>query len=119
MKSALVLFGATAALVLSACSDSASSGRTVSVDASESACEISTTAFEAGSVTFKVKNSGNKITEFYVYGEGEKIVGEVENIGPGLSRNLTVDLVKGTYEGACKPGQTGDGIRTKVTVSGG
>jgi iron uptake system component EfeO len=29
-----------------------------------------------------------------------------------------VDLDGGTYEIACKPGQTGDGIRTKVTVAG-
>jgi uncharacterized cupredoxin-like copper-binding protein len=29
-----------------------------------------------------------------------------------------VKLGGGTYEVACKPGQTGDGIRTKITVSG-
>jgi iron uptake system component EfeO len=45
-------------------------------------------------------------------------MGEVENIGPGLSRNLVVDLEKGTYEGACKPGMVGDGIRQKLTVTG-
>ena len=45
-------------------------------------------------------------------------MGEVENIGPGLSRNLVVDLPKGTYEGACKPGMVGDGIRQTLTVTG-
>ncbi len=45
-------------------------------------------------------------------------MGEVENIGPGLSRNLVVDLPKGTYEGACKPGMVGDGIRETLTVTG-
>ena len=44
---------------------------------------------------------------------------EVENIGPGTSRNLEVDLSEGSYEVACKPGQTGDGIRTEITVTGG
>ena len=45
-------------------------------------------------------------------------MGEVENIGPGTSRDFTVDLGAGTYEVACKPGQTGDGIRTEITVTG-
>ena len=45
-------------------------------------------------------------------------MGEVENIGPGLSRDLVVDLPKGTYEGACKPGMVGDGIRETLTVTG-
>jgi iron uptake system component EfeO len=42
----------------------------------------------------------------------------VENIGPGTMRDLSVDLGAGTYEVACKPGQTGDGIRQKITVTG-
>jgi uncharacterized cupredoxin-like copper-binding protein len=42
----------------------------------------------------------------------------VENIGPGLTRDLSVTLTGGKYEVACKPGQTGDGIRTKITVTG-
>jgi iron uptake system component EfeO len=91
----------------------------VTVAATDSACTLSATKLKAGPVTFKVTNQGSKVTEFYVYAEGNRIVGEVENIGPGLSRNLTVDLTKGTYEGACKPGMVGKGIRTKVTVSGG
>ncbi len=36
-------------------------------------------------------NGGTKVTEFYLLGEdGLRIVGEVENIGPGLSRDLVV-----------------------------
>ena len=31
---------------------------------------------------------------------------------------MDVDLAAGTYEVACKPGQTGDGIRQKITVTG-
>ena len=45
-------------------------------------------------------------------------MGEVENIGPGLSRKLIVELPAGKYQGACKPGTTGKGIRTELTVSG-
>ena len=112
-----------AAPVLAACGDSdPGDGTTVSVEASDDACKVSDTELDAGPVTFEVTNKGGKVTEVYVYGEqgGEftKIVSEVENIGPGTSRDLSVDLGGGTYEIACKPGQTGDGIRTKVTVTG-
>jgi uncharacterized cupredoxin-like copper-binding protein len=46
------------------------------------------------------------------------VVSEVENIGPGTSRDMDVDLSAGTYEVACKPGQKGDGIRQQITVTG-
>jgi uncharacterized cupredoxin-like copper-binding protein len=118
------LLCALAAPVLAACgdSDAAADGTTVAVEASDDACKVSDTELDAGPVTFKVTNKGGKVTEVYVYGEDDgkytKIISEVENIGPGTSRNLSVDLGGGTYEVACKPGQTGDGIRQKITVSG-
>ncbi|MDQ1599118.1 MAG: iron uptake system component EfeO, partial [Actinomycetota bacterium] len=72
--------------------------------------------------TFAVTNDGSKVTEVYVYAKSgdafTKVISEVENIGPGTSRDLDVDLSAGTYEVACKPGQKGDGIRQKVTVTG-
>ncbi len=58
------------------------------------------------------------MTEFYVYAEGDRIMAEVENIGPGLSRKLIVELPAGKYEGACKPGMTGKGIRQAITITG-
>ncbi|MRJ76310.1 peptidase M75 [Aeromicrobium sp. SMF47] len=122
MKSSLAVLGALAAIGLSACasdpSESTASGD-LSVAASDSKCEVSATKLKAGPSTFKVSNKGSKVTEFYVYAEGDRIMGEVENIGPGLTRNLVVDLPKGTYEGACKPGMIGDGIRQTLTVTGG
>ncbi|MRK00660.1 peptidase M75 [Aeromicrobium sp. S22] len=122
MKSSLAVLGALAAIGLSACasdpSDSTASGD-LSVAASDSKCEVSATKLKAGPSTFKVSNKGSKVTEFYVYADGDRIMGEVENIGPGLTRNLVVDLPKGTYEGACKPGMIGDGIRQTLTVTGG
>ena len=46
-------------------------------------------------------------------------MGEVENIGPGLTRTFHVELAEpGTYETACKPGMVGDGIRGAFTVTG-
>lgn len=59
------------------------------------------------------------MTEFYVYGMNDEVLAEVENISPGLKRTLDVDFAEpGTYQTACKPGMTGDGIRTALTVSG-
>src|SRR5215217_7410859 len=107
-----------AALSLTACADDPKSSGGLTVEATDSACKISQTDLKAGASTFKVTNKGSKVTEFYVYADGDRIMGEVENIGPGLSRNLVVDLPKGTYEGACKPGMVGDGIRQKITVTG-
>ncbi|MCA1713276.1 MAG: cupredoxin domain-containing protein [Actinobacteria bacterium] len=113
---------------LSACGGSSggsasSGGSDVAVTSSDSACEVATTQFDPGKIAFDVKNSGKDVTEVYVYGKGsdgdfDKVVGEVENIAPGTSRDFAVDVKSGEYEVACKPGQTGEGIRTKITVSG-
>ncbi|NKQ56664.1 peptidase M75 family protein [Amycolatopsis sp. K13G38] len=117
------LAGTAALLSLAACSngqDAAGGGGPITVSASDTACEVSATKANAGNVTFEVTNKGTKVTEFYLYAEGDRIMGEVENIAPGLTRKLTVQLPNaGTYQTACKPGMTGDGIRGAFTVTGG
>jgi iron uptake system component EfeO len=94
----------------------------VAVTASDTACTLGTTSVPAGSTQFAVTNTGDQMTEVYVYGKSgdafSVVVAEVENIGPGTSRDMTGDLAPGTYEVACKPGQTGDGIRAQLTVTG-
>jgi len=67
---------------------------------------------------FSVTNQGSKVTEFYVYAAGDRVMGEVENIGPGISREFRVELPAGTYQTACKPGMSGKGIRGAFTVTG-
>jgi iron uptake system component EfeO len=42
----------------------------------------------------------------------------VENVGPGLSRDLVINVPAGRYVPACKPGMVGKGIRTDFTVTG-
>src|SRR4026209_1536468 len=82
-----------AAPALAACGDSDTDGVSVAVEASDDACKVGVSVLEAGPVTFEVTNKGGKVTEVYVYGEqgGEftKVISEVENIGPGTSRNMS------------------------------
>ncbi|MCZ7376763.1 iron uptake system protein EfeO [Micromonospora sp. WMMC250] len=120
---ALAAAGVLATAGLAACSDSdkgdpAAAGSAIVVKASDTACEVGTTDLDAGTATFKITNSGAKVTEFYVYADGDRVMGEVENIAPGLSRELHVELPAGTYQTACKPGMSGKGIRGALKVSG-
>ena len=96
----------------------AATGGPIAVTASDTACEVGVTDVQAGTVRFKVTNKGGKVTEFYVYAPGDRVMGEVENIAPGLSRELHVELPAGTYETACKPGMIGKGIRGPLKVDG-
>jgi iron uptake system component EfeO len=91
----------------------------ITVAASDSTCELSGTEAGTGPSTFVVTNNGTKVTEFYVYDEGERVMGEVENISPGLQRKLIVNLSEpGTYQTSCRPGMIGDGIRSDFEVTG-
>jgi iron uptake system component EfeO len=116
-----------AALALTSCqakeSESTGDGKggpaEITVAASDSACELSGTDAGTGPSTFVVTNNGTKVTEFYVYDERERVMGEVENISPGLQRKLIVNLSEpGTYQTSCRPGMIGDGIRSDFKVTG-
>jgi len=117
MRRVLVLPFLVVLIGLAACSSDDTKGA-IDVTATNAKCDVAKTDLRAGSSTFAVQNDGDDVTEVYVYAKGDEVKGEVENIGPGTSRNLTVDLTAGEYEVACKPGMKGDGIRTKVTVTG-
>jgi iron uptake system component EfeO len=92
--------------------------RSVAVTSTDTECKVSATEAPAGTLTFKVKNAGTEATEFYLLAEdGQRIVGEVENIGPGLTRNLVVSAPEGHYITACKPGMEGKGIHADFRVN--
>lgn len=96
-----------------------STGGPIAVTATDTECRVIATSAPAGTITFKVTNAGSKINEFYVYAAGDRIMGEVENVGPGLSREFHVEITEpGAYQTACKPGMVGDGIRAAFTVTG-
>lgn len=103
----------------SASGEGAEKSAQITVDASDTECKLSGTTATTGPSTFVVTNSGDKVTEFYVYGEGERVMGEVENISPGLKRQLIVQLTQpGTYQTSCRPGMVGEGIRANFVVTG-
>ncbi len=97
---------------------SSATADTIPVTASDDACDVEAGELTAGTHEFEVTNSGSTVTEFYVYAEGDRVMAEVENIAPGLTRPLLVELPAGEYETACRPGMSGDGIRNPLTVTG-
>lgn len=91
----------------------------ITVTSSSTTCELSRTQAKAGTVSFKVENTGDAVTEFYLYkADGTSVVGEVENIGPGLTRSLVARVEAGSYITACKPEMKGKGIRAPFKVTG-
>ena len=116
----LAPLAAAGCLLLSGCltTNDAAGERLVEVDSSSESCDLSRSEAPAGTLTFRVSNSGSKVTEFYLLAaDGLRIVGEVENIGPGLKRDLVVVAPDGGYVTACKPGMKGSGIRGEFTVA--
>ena len=117
-----------ALLAFAGCTDNAPSGtgsagdaRKLSVTSSDTACTLSATSAPSGPLTFAVTNTGAAVTEFYLLAsDGLRIIAEVENIGPGLTRELVLSASTGSYFSACKPGMAGAGIRAafQVTDSG-
>ncbi|WP_433210557.1 iron uptake system protein EfeO [Dactylosporangium sp. CS-047395] len=124
---ALSAVPALAVVALAGCGDdksdsqpgaAASGNGKIAVTATDSECKVEKTEAASGPVTFTVSNKGGKVTEFYVYATGDRIVGEVENVAPGLTRDLIVELPAGSYETACKPGMVGNGIRGQFKATG-
>ncbi|WP_055478696.1 iron uptake system protein EfeO [Sphaerimonospora mesophila] len=126
MRTPIAAAAAALALAgLAACSSETSSGadgdaadKKITVAATDTACAVGTAELPAGTSTFTVTNNGSKVTEFYVYAAGDRVMGEVENIVPGLTRDMVVELPPGLYETACKPGMIGKGIRNPLKVTG-
>ena len=114
--------GAVAMLALAGCvannpSDPDATSLTVNSTATD--CVVSSGEAPSGNVVFTVSNSGDQVTEFYLLADdGLRIVGEVENIGPGIERNLVVQARPGNYFTVCKPGMIGAGVgKTAFTVT--
>jgi len=120
-----------AAAVLAACgTNPASSGPggsgaaaslapgTFAVEAKEYQFTPSTLSVPAGEVTFQIHNAGTQEHEFEIF-QGDKVVDEVEDIVPGISRDLTVTLAAGDYTFVCAlNGHDAIGMKGTITVTG-
>ncbi|MGW0194635.1 iron uptake system protein EfeO [Nonomuraea sp. NPDC003201] len=123
-------FGALALATLAACGSGNTPGASpasgsapakpgkITVAASDTECKVGASEVAAGTTTFTITNGGTKVTEFYVFAPGDRVMAEVENIVPGLTRELIAELPAGAYETACKPGIVGKGIRNAFKVTG-
>lgn len=121
-----VLTGAALALTVTACGQPADPGKAsstsvdaIAVAAGDTTCDVARASAAAGALEFTVHNEGSKVTDFYLYGDGDHVIGEAERIAPGRTRTLHVQVADpGTYQTACKPGMRGTGIRGDFTVTG-
>ena len=119
-RHALVLpLAALGAVTLTACVPNASADDdTVAVTSTADECQVASTEVPSGTIVFDVTNDGDDVTEFYLLAsDGLRIISEVENIGPGITRQLVVQVPAGDYLTACKPGMVGDGIQAAFTVT--
>jgi len=93
-----------------------SGAKTLEFTITDEGCNPAEASTTPGSTNFHVKNDGaDNITEFEVLDSTNKIVGEKENLTPGLEGSFTIDLKDGNYTIAC-PGGTKNPTG-KLTVS--
>ena len=119
-RNALTLLPLTAmGLGLAACADNprnakggaSGSGKAqeITVTLTDDSCQLSSTSFPSGVVTFTITNSGSSPNELEILTEDKlQIISEQENIGPGTTTKLTTSLKEGTCYAACKPNMVGE-----------
>jgi iron uptake system component EfeO len=115
---AVAALALTLAVALGACgsSDEAPTGaKTVSFKLTDAGCEPHDAKAPAGPIAFEIENAGTtKVTEMEIM-EGDKVVGEEENITDGLDGSFSATLGAGKYTIYC-PG--GSDERGTLTVTG-
>ncbi|GGU97199.1 iron transporter [Streptomyces filipinensis] len=92
----------------------------IAIDVSQSRCGRGWTRPEPGLRTFDLHNSSDGAAEVYLEDPGSQAVyGEVEGVGPGTTRELTVRLGKGTYAFKCVPDDADAVTGPTVRITGG
>lgn len=91
----------------------------ISVTSGDGTCVATARTVASGRYAIIVHNSGDQVTEVYVYGAGDTVLAEIEDVGPATEKELDdVVLSAGVYEIACRPGGTGPDTRVPLTVTG-
>lgn len=100
--------------------DAAGSGDPIAVEIDDTTCDVAVSEATSGQVKFTLNNKGPAKNEFEVLAEDKlRIVGELENLGPGTTRDFTVLLEPGTYYTACKKNMVGSLVDAReFTVTG-
>jgi iron uptake system component EfeO len=98
----LLLLPACGADAAGGTSDDAVAAGTVKVSLTDDGCAAEPSSVAAGSTTFEVVNDGaSAVTEAELVNAGGRIVGERENLTPGLSSSFSLDLEAGEYTVQC------------------
>jgi plastocyanin len=128
-RSPFIVAGLLVALVATSCgsdaknsasgSGSAKGAKTavIKVSLTDEGCDPHEISAKAGPTTFEVDNSGaDNVTEFEVL-KGSSIVGEVENVTPGIPAKFSITLEAGSYTTNCTGGTKAKGT-LEVAKSG-
>jgi iron uptake system component EfeO len=78
--------------------------RQVNVTISDAGCGPQTLSVPAGPTTFIVTNTGSSNVLEYEIEQNGRIIGEVENVIPGIDRSFTLNLKPGAYILNCPGG---------------
>lgn len=106
LAAGLVALGLVGAGCAAGKDDSPSGASTVAVTITDDGCQASPASISAGPVTFKVRNkNATKVTEAELL-NGDIIMGEKENLVPGLSGTFSLNLKAGTYTLYCPNAKT-------------
>ena len=111
MRRTTILATATVlSLALAACGSSTkiggSGGDNVQIELTDAGCDPAKLELPAGPTTFEVRNEGaGDVSEFEIL-DGGRVLGEVENLTPGLSGTFSLTLKPGTFTTACPGGDS-------------
>jgi len=100
---------AASLLALAGCgstSPESDGAKAVAVKLTDAGCDPAKLSLPAGPATFEVANDGaDAVSEFEIL-DGGRILGEVENLAPGLSGRFSLTLRPGSYVTYCPGGKS-------------
>lgn len=93
-------------------------GKTVKVGISDAGCSPANLKLVAGPQNFEIKTTGSgKVTEYEVL-DGTRILGERENLTPGVTGKFSLNLPAGEYSSYCPNGSTTEYGKIVVSAAG-